>query len=90
MKPDGLNELKVHLSNKIQKYHDNDAKLTRAYLEAMIATGKEARDVDALATVYSSYYAASEFNERKSYVLNTYTEEIEDKDLGLVRKINLN
>ena len=89
MEPDGLNELKSYLSSKIQKYSGIDTKLTQAYLEAISEVDISTRDVDVLATVYSSYYA-SEFNERKSYVLNTYTEEIEDKDLGIVRKINLN
>ena len=86
MEPYGLNELKSYL---YKKYCDSDTKITQEYLQQLSAVDIATRDVDDLATIYSSYYA-SEFNERKSYVLNTYTEEIEDKDLGIVRKINLN
>lgn len=86
MEPYGLNELKSYL---YKKYCDNDTKITQEYLPQLSAVDIAARDVDVLASIYSSYYA-SEFNERKFYVLNTYTEEIEDKDLGLVRKIKLN
>ena len=86
MEPDGLNELKSYL---YKKYSGSDTKITQEYLQPITAVDIATRDIDDLATIYSSYYA-SEFNERKSYVLNTYTKEIEDKDLGVVRKINLN
>lgn len=86
MEPDKLKELKSYL---YKKYYSSDTKIAQEYLQHLSAVGIATRDKDDLATIYSSYYA-SEFNERKSYVLNTYTEEIEDKDLGLVRKINLN
>ena len=90
MEPDGLNELKTYLYNKFQKYDDNDAKLTQAYLEAMIAVDMEARNKSEFVSKYGSAHYWQEQNEVKSYVLNICTEEIEDKDLGLVRKINLN
>ena len=86
MEPDGLSELKSYL---YKKYYDNDVKLTQTYLEAISAVDTVARYKDDLATLYGSLYM-SEFNEYRSYVLNNYTEEIEDKDLGLVRKINFN
>ena len=86
MEPDGVNELKTYLYNK---YCDSDTEITQEYLQHLSAVGVATRDMDDLADMYSSYYT-SEFNECKSYVFNTYTEEIEDKDLGIVRKINLN
>ena len=86
MELDGVNELKTYLYNK---YCDSDTKITQEYLQHRSAVGIATRDMDDLAAMYSSYYK-SEFNERKSYVFDTYTEEIEDKDLGIVRKINLN
>ena len=90
MEPDGLNELKTYLYNKFQKYDDNDAKLTQAYLEAMIGVDMEAKNKSEFLSLYASSHYWEEQNEVKSYVLNVCTEEIEDKDLGLVRKINLN
>lgn len=90
MEPDGLNELKTYLYNKFQKYDDNDAKLTQAYLEAIAAVDMKARNKSEFVSQYGSPHYWQEQNDVKSYVLNTYTEEIEDKDLGLVRKINLN
>ena len=86
MEPDGLNELKSYLYNK---YCDSDTKITQEYLQHLSAVGIATRDMDDLAAMYSSYYK-SEFNECKSYVFNTYTKVINDKDLGKVRKINLN
>ena len=86
MEPDGLNELKSYLYNK---YCDSDTKITQEYLQHLSAVGIATKDTDDLAAIYSSYYI-SEFNECKSYVFNTYTKVINDKDLGKVRKINLN
>ena len=90
MEPDGLNELKTYLSSKIQEYHDNDAKLTQAYLEAMIAVDMEARNKSEFVSQYGSPHYWQEQNEVQQYTWDDYTEEIEDKDLGIVRKINLN
>ena len=86
MEPDRLNELKSYL---YKKYCGSDTKITQEFLQHFSAVDIATRDIDDLATIYSSYYP-SEFNEYKSYVLNTHTEEIADKDLGIVRKINLN
>ena len=85
MEPDGLNELKSYL---YKKYYDRDTKITQQYLEAISEVDISTRDQVDIAAIYSSYYT-SEYNEYKSYVLNVYTEEIADKDLGIVRKINL-
>ena len=90
MEPDGLNELKSYLYDKFQKYDASDTKLTRAYLEAMIAADKEARNKSEFVSLYGSSHYWQEQIEVNSYVLNIHTEEIEDKDLGPVRKINLN
>ena len=90
MEPDELNELKSYLYNKFQKYDDNDAKLTRAYLEAMIAVDIEARNKSEFVSQYGSPHYWQEQIEVQQYTWGDYTEEIEDKDLGLVRKINLN
>ena len=90
MEPDGLNDLKTHLYNKFQKYDDNGAKLTRAYLEAMIAVDTEARNKSEFVSQHNSPHFWQEQNEVQQYTWDDYTEEIEDKDLGIVRKINLN
>lgn len=89
MEPDGLKELKSYLYSKIQKYHDSDTKLTKSYLKAIAAVDRAERDKYDLATLYSSLYL-SEFNGIQYYAQADCMEEIEDKDLGLVRKINLN
>lgn len=90
MEPDGLNELKSYLYNKFQKYDDNDAKLTQAYLEAIAAVDMKARNKSEYVTLHGSAYYWLEQNEVQQYTWDDYTEEIEDKDLGIVRKINLN
>ena len=90
MEPDGLNELKTYLYNKFQKYDDNDAKLAQSYLEAITAGDIEARNKSEFVSLYGSAHYWLEQNEVQQYTWDDYTEEIEDKDLGIVRKINLN
>ena len=87
MEPDGLNELKSYLYNKFQKYGVSDTKLTQAYLEAISEVGS------LTGSGHGSAHYWLEQNEVQQYTWDDYTEvseEIEDKDLGLVRKINLN
>ena len=87
MEPDGLNELKSYLYNKFQKYDVSDTKLTQAYLEAISEVGS------LTGSGHGSAHYWLEQNEVQQYTWDDYTEvseEIEDKDLGLVRKINLN
>ena len=87
MEPDGLNELKSYLYNTFQKYDVSDTKLTQAYLEAMSEVGS------LTGSGHGSAHYWLEQNEVQQYTWDDYTEvseEIEDKDLGLVRKINLN
>ena len=90
MDPEGLNELQSYIFSKIQKYHDSDTKLTKSYLEAIAVGDMEAKNKSEFLSLYASSHYWEEQNEVKSYVINICTEEIEDKDLGLVRKINLN
>ena len=90
MEPDELNELKTYLYNKFQKYDDNDAKLAQSYLEAIAAVGIEMRNRSEFVSQYGSPHYWQEQIEVQQYTWDDYTEEIEDKDLGLVRKINLN
>ena len=92
MEPDGLNELKSYLYNKFQKYDASNTKLTQAYLDAMIAVDMEARNKSEFLSLFDSAHYWLEQNEDQQYTWD-YTEasvEIEDQDLGLVRKINLN
>ena len=87
MEPDGLNELKSYLYNKFQKYGVRDTNLTQAYLEAISEVGS------LTGSGHGSAHYWLEQNEVQQYTWDDYTEvseEIEDKDLGLVRKINLN
>ena len=86
MEPDGLNELKSYLYNTFQKYVVSDTKLTQAYLEAMSEVGS------LTGSGHGSAHYWLEQNEVQQYTWDDYTEvseEIEDKDLGIVRKINL-
>ena len=87
MEPDGLNELKSYLYNKFQKYGVSDTKLAQAYLEAISEVGS------LTGSGHGSAHYWLEQNEVQQYTWDDYTEvseEIKDKDLGLVRKINLN
>ena len=92
MEPDGLNELlnelKSYLYNKFQKYGVSDTKLTQAYLEALSEVGS------LTGSGHSSAHYWLEQNEVQQYTWDDYNgelkEEIEDNDLGLVRKLNLN
>ena len=93
MEPEGLNELQSCIYSKIQKYHDSDTNLTKAYLEVIAAVDMEARNKSEFVSLYASPHFWQEQNEVQQYTWDDYTEaseEIEDKDLGLVRKINLN
>ena len=86
MEPDELNELKSYLYNTFQKYDVSDTKLTQAYLEAMSEVGS------LTGSGHGSAHYWLEQNEVQQYTWDDYTEvseEIEDKDLGIVRKINL-
>ena len=86
--------LKEFITNSIidelqQKSYTAQPQDIQEFLKAMAAISMVAEGKDDLASRYGSLYM-SEYNEVKSYVLKTHIEEIEDKDLGLVRKINLN
>ena len=91
MEPDGLEKLLTKSFTDVlqQNHYSRHPQVIQEFAKAIAAVGIATRDMDDLADIYSSYYI-SEFNECESYVFNTYTEEIEDKDLGIVRKINLN
>lgn len=90
MEPDGINGLNSYSYNKFKKYYASGTKIRKGYLEAFIAASTEARNKSEFVSLYESSNYWQEQNDVKSYALNNYTEEIEDKDLGLVRKINLN
>ena len=86
MEPDGLNELKSYLYNTFQKYVVSDTNLTQAYLEAISEVGS------LTGSGHGSAHYWLEQNEVQQYTWDDYTEvseEIKDKDLGIVRKINL-
>ena len=87
MEPDRLNELKSYLYNMFQKYDVSDTRLSQAYLEAISEVGS------LTGSGHGSAHYWLEQNEVQQYTWDDYTEvskEIKDKDLGLVRKINLN
>lgn len=86
MEPDGLNELKTYLYNK---YYAIDTSVAKECLEAMNAFNSVTNNKDDIATLYGSYYV-TEFDGSKYNTQAGYREEIVDKDLGIVRKINLN
>ena len=87
MEPDGLNELKSYLYNTFQKYDVSDTKLTQAYLEAISEVGS------LTGSGHGSAHYWLEQNEVQQYTWDDYSEdykeELNDKDLGIVRKINL-
>ena len=85
MEPDGLNELKAYLYNKFQKYDDSDTNDELVgYLDSLVKAGS------LTGSGHGSPHYWQEHIEVQQYTSVDYTEEIEDKDLGIVRKINLN
>ena len=86
MEPDGLNELKAYLYDRLhQKFevgNPNDELV--GYLDSLVKAGS------LTGSGHGSAHYWLEQNEVQQYTWDDYTEEIEDKDLGIVRKINLN
>ena len=89
MEPYGLDEFSYYLAKKLQQKFDvsspNDELV--GYLDSLAKTGS------LTGSGHGSAHYWLEQNEVQQYTWDDYTEtseEIEDKDLGLVRKINLN
>ena len=94
MEPDGLNELRYYLTKKLQQKvadSNTDEELDECiddYLNCLATVGS------LTGSGHGSAHYWLEQNEVQEYTWDDYNEEIqdeiEDKDLGLVRKINLN
>ena len=96
MEPDTLNDFKTFLAKKLQQkfiVSDTDEELKgyiNDYLDNLAKVDSLTK-VDSLnSSIHDLYKDWLEQNEVKQFVLDDYIEEIEDIDLGLVRKINLN
>ena len=89
MKPDALNDFKTFLAQKLQQetiVSDTDEELNGYINDYLDKLAK-------IDTLNSSIHDSSKYwleqNRVIQFVLDDYIEEIEDTDLGLVRKINL-
>ena len=91
MEPDLIKDTltKSFTETLLHKPYTQQMEEVQEFLKIIAAVGIVADDKDDLISHYNSLYM-SKYNENKSYMLNTYTEDLEDKDLGIVRKINLN
>ena len=87
MEPDGLKELLTKSSTDVlqQNHYSRHPQVIQEFAKAIATVGRVTDDKADLASFYMSEYIKN-----NSYVLNTRIEDIKDKDLGLVRKINLN
>lgn len=92
MEPDGLEELltKSFTDALQQNRYSRHPQIMQEFAKAIATVGRVTDDKDDLASLYGSSFYISEYIKNSSHVLNTRIKEIEDKDLGLVRKINLN
>lgn len=92
MEPDGLEELLTKRFTDVlqQNYYSRHPQVIQEFAKAIAAVGRVTDDKDDLASLYGASFYMSEYIKNNSYVLNTHIKDIEDKDLGLVRKINLN
>ena len=90
MEPDTLMGFKDFLSKKLQQKFivSNTSEELKDYINDYVDA---LYNVDTLnSSIHDSSKYWLEQNGVKQFVLDDYTEEIEDIDLGLVRKINLN
>ena len=87
MEPDGLKELLTNnFIRELQQIpYNNQSEVVQEYLKAMATISSVADDsasTDWIVTNYSQEYSWDDYSE-------DYKEELNDKDLGIVRKINL-
>ena len=90
MKPDTLNDFKTFLAEKLQQefiVSDTSEELKgyiNDYLDNLAKVDSLNSSINDSSSYWLEQYGVNQF------VLDDYIEEIEDTDLGLVRKINLN
>ena len=90
MEPDTLNDFKTFLAEKLQQefiVSDTSEELKgyiNDYLDNLATVDSLNSSINDSSSYWLEQYGVTQF------VLDDYIEEIEDKDLGLVRKINLN
>ena len=91
MEPEPIKELLTKRFTDMlqQNYYSKHPQVMQEFAKAITTVGRVTDDKDDLASLYGSSFYMSEYIKNNSHVLNTRIEEIEDKDLGLVRKINL-
>ena len=90
MEPDTLNDFKTFLAEKLQQefiVSDTSEEL-KGYINDYLDNLAKVESLNSSINDSSKYWL--EQDGVKQFVLDDYIEEIEDKDLGLVRKINLN
>ena len=88
MEPDSIKkQLTINFIRELQQIpYNSQSEVVQEYLKAMTTISSVADDsasTDWIVTNYSQEYSWDDYSE-------DYKEELNDKDLGIVRKINLN
>lgn len=73
-----------------QKPYARQPEVVHEFIKALINVGVVPKDTDDLASLADSCHYWLDSNKNTRYPWEDYREELNDKDLGIVRKINLN